>query len=70
MEACCDWVLRLWARWGTPTTRMRETEKEAEEEAGRCVRWSRTWKLASSRHYVKAFVETGKVEGEYGWIDI
>lgn len=49
---------------------MRETEKEAEEEAGRCVRWSRTWKLASSRHYVKAFVETGKVEGEYGWIDI
>lgn len=76
MEACCGWVLRLWARWGgTPSSALGDAGegdvKEREEEEGeQCARWMRTWKMATSRHYVKGFVDKGSLEGEYGWVDV
>lgn len=33
-------------------------------------RWSRSWKMASSRHYVRSWVHDGTLEGEHGWIDV
>jgi hypothetical protein len=78
MEACCGWVLRLWDRWGGASqgssgigkVENEDAAQQKEEEEAQCARWMRTWKMATSRHYVKGFVDKGSLEGEYGWVDV
>jgi hypothetical protein len=86
MVACCAHIVRLWSRWGTNNSNNSNTReangsgdvlvRSQGEEVGEEMtdeqkeRWSRSWKMASSRHYVRSWVHDGTLEGEHGWIDV
>lgn len=62
MVACCGWVMGLWKRWGDGAG--------GEGEGNARERWAVTVKMASSRHYVRSYIQDGSLRGEYGWIDV
>jgi len=70
MWTACGWVMRLWRDWGDGTANRpgmtTETRKETtgNQDEMRRARWARACGLATSRKYVRKYIEQVELEDE------
>jgi hypothetical protein len=70
MWTACGWVMRLWRDWGDGNSSRpgmaTETRKETtgDQDEVRRARWARACGLATSRKYVRKYIEQVELEDE------